>query len=452
MTAWSTVKLSKLGHALRIEADYYRPEYLKLAGRLESVSAPPLTRFLQYLTDGTHVTPKYVSEGVPFLSSSDIDPFTLPHTIERFISEQEHQSLRHCQPDTNDILMAKSGRIGSCAVVPGTIRKGDCNIYEGVALLRLSGICPHYAAAFFNSKYGSVQIRRELKGVAQPHLHLEDIRRLKIFVPSEHAQAEIRANVLNGVAHLDSSDKIYAKAHRLLESELELDTSTFDKPMGYAARFSELELSHRLDAQHYQPRFMKLLHHLSKFPTQRIREIRRLNRRGLQPMYVEDGSRPVVNSQHLGRKHINYAGLQKTTEALFNASREAHIQKGDLLIYTTGAYIGRTNVYLDDAPAFASNHVNILRLSPDIDPAYMAMVLQSLVGQFQSQKHARGSAQAELYPADIDKFVVPLLAAQKQREIGDLVRESLAQQRESARLLEQAKARVEKLIEEAVPA
>lgn len=82
----------------------------------------------------------------------------------------------------------------------------------------------------------------------------------------------------------------------------------------------------------------------------------------------------------------------------------------------------------------------------------MAMVFQSVIGQFQTQKHARGSAQAELYPADIDKFVVPLLPSEKQREIGDLVRESLAQQRESARLLEQAKARVEQLIEEAVAA
>jgi len=122
------------------------------------------------------------------------------------------------------------------------------------------------------------------------------------------------------------------------------------------------------------------------------------------------------------------------------------------LIYTTGAYIGRTNVYLDDTPAFASNHVNILRLSPDIDHAYMAMVFQSVIGRFQTQKYVRGSAQAELYPADIDKFVVPILPSEKQQEIGNLVRESLAQQRKSARLLGQAKARVEQLIEEALEA
>jgi restriction endonuclease S subunit len=89
-------------------------------------------------------------------------------------------------------------------------------------------------------------------------------------------------------------------------------------------------------------------------------------------------------------------------------------------------------------------------LLPDIDHAYMAMVFQSIVGQFQTQKHARGSTQAELYPADIDKFVVPLLPLDKQQKIGNLVRESLAKQHYSAQLLNQAKTRVEQLIVEVV--
>jgi Type I restriction modification DNA specificity domain len=180
-----------------------------------------------------------------------------------------------------------------------------------------------------------------------------------------------------------------------------------------------------------------------------VGDIRTLNRRGLQPVYVEKGTVDVVNSQHLGPRQIDYTGLQKTSDAAFSAAREAHIQINDILIYTTGAYIGRTNVYLREPPALASNHVNILRLKPGIDAAYMALVLQSLVGQFQTQKHARGSAQAELYPADIDRFVVPLLDLARQEVIGNLVRESLDKEQESQKLLEEAKARVEQLIEEA---
>ena len=97
----------------------------------------------------------------------------------------------------------------------------------------------------------------------------------------------------------------------------------------------------------------------------------------------------------------------------------------------------------------ASNHVNILRLKPGIDAAYMALVFQSVVGQFQTLKYARGSAQAELYPSDIDRFLVPILGSQTQQEIGNLVRQSVAKQQESKWLLEEAKARVEQLVQEA---
>ena len=148
-------------------------------------------------------------------------------------------------------------------------------------------------------------------------------------------------------------------------------------------------------------------------------------------MYVQEGQVDVVTSRHLGARHIDYRGLQSTSNELFSMAAEAHVRRDDLLVYTTGAYVGRTNVYLSDHPALASNHVNILRLTSVIDAAYVALVLQSAVGQLQTQKHSRGSAQAELYPVDIDGFVVPLLGADKQRQIGNLLRVSLERQQQS---------------------
>lgn len=289
-----------------------------------------------------------------------------------------------------------------------------------------------------------------MRSINQANVSGSEVKKILIFLAPPTEQQRVAKQMQDAFEALRMSEQLHIQAQQLLEIELGLDRLGFKRPVGYTARFSEMELSHRIDPQHYQPSFAHLLNHLAKFPTKRIREIRRFNRRGIQPVYVKDGTHAVVNSQHLGPKHINYDGLQKTTEAAFNASPEAHILPNDLLIYTTGAYIGRTNVYLDTTPAFASNHVNILRLSPEIDHAYMAMVFQSIVGQFQTQKHARGSTQAELYSADIDKFVVPLLSAGKQVKIGNLVRKSLEKQREAAQLLEQAKARVEQLIEEAI--
>ena len=289
-----------------------------------------------------------------------------------------------------------------------------------------------------------------MRSINQANVSGSEVRKILIPVLDLSVQQEI-ADLVNA-AFMRQREWLacYAHAENILDTVLQLGKLNLQKPVGYIAQFSDLETAHRSDAQHYQPRFKQLLDHIRKFPLSRVRDIRNYNRRGFQPIYMPIGEVDVVNSQHLGPRHINYEGLEKTSTAAFKASSEAHIQQNDLLIYTTGAYIGRTNVYLSEAPAMASNHVNILRLRSGIDAAYMSLVFQSIVGQYQTQKHARGSAQAELYPSDIDRFVVPLLDLDKQIVIGNLVRESLVKQQESRKLLGQAKARVEQLIEEAV--
>jgi hypothetical protein len=328
----------------------------------------------------------------------------------------------------------------------------EANITQAMVFLRCNTpeISAGYLFAYLNTIFAQDQVKRFARPTGQYNLNLHEVGQIRIALPPKSNQLEIDDLIISAAHLQEISEKCYLKANLLIESELGLDKLSFQKPVGYTARFSELEQSHRSDAHHYQPRFAQLLNHLAGFSPNRIHDIRTYNRRGLQPVYVGNGPIDVVNSQHLGLQHIDYDGLQKTSEAAFASAVEGHIQKNDLLIYTTGAYIGRTNVYLNNAPALASNHVNILRLNSGIDAAYMALVFQSIVGQFQTQKHARGSAQAELYPADIDRFIVPLLNSLKQTAIGDLVRKSLEKQQESKRLLHQAKTRVEQLIEEAV--
>lgn len=454
MAVWSNTSLSEISESFgRLDAEFFRPEYLTNDHLLEKLQLTSL-RTVASKIDVGHVgsmVKHYTDDGVLLLQTQNVKEFFLDlnHTIN--ITPGFHDRLNKSKIRRGDILIARSGSFGSAAVYleDEEINSADIiivNAPEG------NGIDPLFLVAFMNSRFGSTQLVRFASGGVQGHVNLKILEHFKIPKISDTNQSEIADLVRLAYSERKTSEGAYSQAQQLLESELGLDKLRFDKPVGYTARFSELEVSHRTDAQHYQPRFARLLEHLAKYPTKRIREIRRYNRRGIQPVYVDGGTHAVVNSQHLGPKHINYDGLQKTTEHIFNLSSEAHIQPEDLLIYTTGAYIGRTNVYLDEAPAFASNHVNILRLSPDIDHAYMAMVFQSIIGQFQTQKHARGSAQAELYPADIDKFMVPLLPPDKQQEIGNLVRESLTKQRESAQLLDQAKSRVEQLIEEAVRA
>lgn len=448
MATWSNISTSQLVGAIRLDAEFWQPTYVEKEHFIRSGRHVPLGRLVSLFKKGIFyiLAREYAPNGIAFYRSSNVGSVLPSDESLAFITGAKHGEEIKTALTHGDLMIVKTGKSGASVVF-----RERCNVSQDVIAtkVRKEQVNPFYLAVYLNTRFGSSEMNRWFQGQVQPHLSLDDARKIRVALVADSEQARVETLVRSAASTLASADDSFKSARHLLESELGLDKLSFEKPVGFAARFSELEEARRSDAQHYQPRFAQLLQHLSVFPTKKVREIRTYNRRGIQPVYVKDGEVAVVNSQHLGKKHIDYEGLQKTTMTHFLNSPEAHVKPNDLLIYSTGAYVGRTNAYLKKEEALASNHVNILRVDPEIDAAYLALVIQSAVGQLQTQRHARGSAQAELYPSDIDRFVVPLLDRQVQSKIGNLVRKSLAKQTESKLLLEKAKTRVEQLIEEA---
>ena len=173
-----------------------------------------------------------------------------------------------------------------------------------------------------------------------------------------------------------------------------------------------------MDAQYFSSKFDELLERLARSgcDTRTIRDMRFYNARGLQPIYVSDGDVAVVNSRHILEARIDYDNLERTTAEWLNMNERARLQSGDILTYTTGAKIGRTAHFSLDGPAVASNHVNILRLREG-NPVYVAFVMNSMIGRLQTERYLSGTAQPELYPGDVDKFVIPIIPNKNQEMI-----------------------------------
>lgn len=201
-----------------------------------------------------------------------------------------------------------------------------------------------------------------------------------------------------------------------------------------------------MDAEYYQSKYDEIESKIKSVTYKTISELQTFNARGVQPDYISNGTVSVVNSKHILENGLDYENFEKTTTDFLKDNEKAAIKQYDILIYTTGANIGRTQPYLLSEPALASNHVNILRLN-DINPLYAALVLNSKIGRLQTEKLCTGSAQAELYPSDIERFLLPILPKETQEQIADCIQRSFALRAESKRLLEQAKTSVEREIE-----
>ena len=70
------------------------------------------------ITDGTHHTPKYQENGVPFISVKDIDGFTVSFDDCKYISQKEHEVINgRCNPERDDILLCRIGTLGRPTIV-----------------------------------------------------------------------------------------------------------------------------------------------------------------------------------------------------------------------------------------------------------------------------------------------------------------------------------------------
>jgi hypothetical protein len=83
-----------------------------------------------------------------------------------------------------------------------------------------------------------------------------------------------------------------------------------------------------------------------------------------------------------------------------------------------------------------------------VDAGYLMAVLNSEFGIFQSKTYESGTSQPYIYPSGVRHFRIPLLKDDRMMTtIGAIIRESYVAIKESKALLENAKHRVEELIE-----
>jgi type I restriction enzyme S subunit len=164
------------------------------------------------VTDGTHFTPKYVPAGVRFVSAKDIVNGKLVFDRCRFITREEHDQLyRRCNPQNHDVVVSKSGSIGSVALVED---RGEFSLFESLALLKFDQTRLHsaYLVLALRQTFGSLSAEH-IKGVGVKHLHLDILRGLEFALPPLAEQGRIVAKVNELMALVDDLETQLTTAH-----------------------------------------------------------------------------------------------------------------------------------------------------------------------------------------------------------------------------------------------
>lgn len=169
-----------------------------------------LKRLTYQITDGTHVTPTYVENGIPFLRVTDIHTSKIYFEEVARIPESEHKELiKRCNPKKGDLLLSKNGSVGIPKVVDWD---EEFSIFVSLCLLKLKPeLNPFYASYFFKSQQIEEQINFGSKKNTVINLHLDQIQKFFFAVPPPEEQKQI-------IDYLD------LQAERLNDLEAKIET------------------------------------------------------------------------------------------------------------------------------------------------------------------------------------------------------------------------------------
>ena len=443
--------VTESAETLRLDPEYFQKIHLND----DSVIRERSNRFANFSDFGLTVDasafypsiePYYGIGNLPFLRVADVDRVIDFENCTRIPEElvEIHSTLNSVSE--GDIVLTKGGSVARSALV--TRRAAVSRDLIFINASKLPDYQSKALSIYFQTKFFQRLLVRSSSQTAQPHLTLTLVKNLAILKMSENFSKTIAKMLLDSNDIRNKSIIHQEQAEALVLSALGLEQWQPPEALTYERSVRDVIGAGRLDAEFFKLKYTNLVekirstHHFSS-----LGDLLSVNERGKQPLYSPAGY-PVVNS-----KYVTSGEVRIDEDNRFGDwdGQQTLIQKGDVLINGTGVgTIGRAAPYLHNFSALPDNHVTILRPRKEaIDSTYLAVFLNSMLGQMQVSQRLRGSSgQIELYPTDVAQFTVWIAPDNIQLKIRELVENSKDARQSSFRLLEAAKRAVEIAIED----
>ena len=171
---------------------------------------------------GSGVTPRggeavYKTEGHPFVRSQNVGLGNLLLDDIAFIDEETHLRQKNTELQFSDVLLNTTGAsIGRSALVDKQIVGGNVN--QHVCIIRTKeNLVPSFICSFLLSNYGQRQIDSFQAGGNRQGLNFEQIKSIKITIPSKDEQIKI-AKLLRAIdERIATQNKIIEKLQSLIK-------------------------------------------------------------------------------------------------------------------------------------------------------------------------------------------------------------------------------------------
>jgi type I restriction enzyme S subunit len=157
--------------------------------------------------DGTHQTPEYTENGIPFISVENIDNLK---ASKKYISTTDFDKYK-VKPKKDDLFMTRIGELGLVNIVEDD---EPLAYYVTLTLIRPIKILPHFLLHFIHGNDFQRELNRlALLNAVPPKINLGDIGKISVPIPPLPEQRAI-AKILT------TADKLIAAKELLIAAKL----------------------------------------------------------------------------------------------------------------------------------------------------------------------------------------------------------------------------------------
>jgi type I restriction enzyme S subunit/type I restriction enzyme M protein len=452
----STVNLSDLARHNRIDADRYHTNFLRLETRLRRIPAARKLSLLISAPVRTGYTPAVreireddervcfvktdtLREGLIGFDNSDYLPG-------RVLSNRDY--LRH-QEVIVTIIGAHHDIVGRAAVYLEHYPK--CVVNQNIAVIRpdVRQLNPFYLEVFLNCKYGRRYLWMLSRQTEQVNLNCREVEELLVPLFDSTVQDRTGSLAKQSIQLIETAKALYSQAENLFLEELGLKGFKPKYELSFSTNLSKAFKAHRVDAEHFQPAFDQVTKKVISYKNGYASLLTCVE--SVRPDF-DPGGYPDTSFKYVELADIDMsigiirsASETRGEEAPSRARRI--LKKGDVIVSSVEGSLEK--VALVDGEyedSLASTGFFQLR-ARGMNPEVLLVLSKSIVLQAQLKRECAGTILTAVPNESLKRIIIPILPLGVQQSIAELIRQSHEARKRAKELLEEAKSKVENLIE-----
>lgn len=454
MAVVSVVKLSQIEGTLRVDADYYQPQYIEIKNKLSAIKNLVRLRDVAIITTGPAYSSKEMGEhfGIPIARIGDVTNKT---TIEDWIklSEKEFEKFNRKKIENLDTLMTMTGDppdVGKCNLIKIS---NDDTIAFNQRIAKISArISPYYLFAYLSLEIARMQSERNALGIRQRNVGINDLKNIFVVLPlSDMFCLDIDNLVTRYLSETELSKSLYFQAENLLLDELGLQDFKPKYDLSYTANLSQAFGARRVDAEYFQPAYEQVTGEILGYQngyTPLLGCVKAV-RADFDPAKHPHNSFHYVELADIDASIgvIHSVGEVKGDEAPSRARRV--LKREDVIVSSVEGSLEKVALVDEEHEgSLASTGFFQFRVGT-IRPEVLLVLSKSIILQAQLKRECAGTILTAVPNESLKRIFVPVLPREIQQKITSLIQQSHEARRKAKELLEEAKSKVEQMIETA---